>query len=77
MYINPKVSEKGQEQPLKKILMWNGMVSWSGVDIGQKEFLKQECPVNRNVIGFRKFTTEKYLSFFLSFLFCPYSLKNL
>jgi len=46
MYINPKVSEKGLEQPLKKILMWNGMVSWSGVDIGQKEFLKQECPVN-------------------------------
>lgn len=39
------------------------MVSWSGVDIGQKEFLKQECPVNRNVMGFRKFTTEEIFNF--------------
>ena len=41
-YINPEAFNK----TVKKILMWNGLVSWSGVDIGQTEFLKQKCPVN-------------------------------
>ena len=43
MYIN---QNKTRNNTAKKILMWNGLVSWSGVDTGQKEFSKQKCPVN-------------------------------
>jgi len=39
--------EENFSGPHKKILMWNGMVSWGGVDTGQQEFIKQGCPVNR------------------------------
>ena len=69
MYINPKLSEEGLAQPLKKVLMWNGMISWSGVDIGQKEFLKQDCPVNRDIIGFTEIKNNADYLFFSLYLF--------
>ena len=46
--------------------MWNGLVSWGGVETGQKEFLKQNCPINRNAYDLRnKFTILFYLLFTL------------
>ena len=36
--------------------MWNGLVSWGGVETGQKEFLKQNCPINRNTYDLRSLT---------------------
>ena len=43
MYVNPEVEENILK---KKILMWNGLVSWGGVQTGQHEFSKQNCPVD-------------------------------
>ena len=46
--------------------MWNGLVSWGGVETGQKEFLKQNCPINRNTYDLRnKFTILFHLLFTL------------
>ena len=51
MYVNPGGGEGGVKTR-KKILMWNGLVSWGGVHTGQEEFIKQKCPINRKLSDF-------------------------
>ena len=41
--------------------MWNGLVSWGGVETGQKEFLKQNCPINRNTYDLKRICSIFYL----------------
>ena len=52
MYVNPGGGEEGGVKTRKKILMWNGLVSWGGVHTGQEEFIKQKCPINRKLSDF-------------------------
>ena len=54
MYVNPGGEEEaeGGVKTRKKILMWNGLVSWGGVHTGQEEFIKQKCPINRKLSDF-------------------------
>ena len=48
MYLPDSVPnfEDESEEPLKKILMWNGLHNWGGMKPGRGEFLKQNCPVS-------------------------------
>ena len=57
MYVNPGGEEEaeGGVKTRKKILMWNGLVSWGGVHTGQEEFIKQKCPINRKLSDFIRF----------------------
>ena len=54
MYVNPGGEEEGGVKTRKKILMWNGLVSWGGVHTGQEEFMKQKCPINRKLSDFKR-----------------------
>ena len=54
MYLDRRKEEnESSSEKRKTILMWNGLVSWGGVETGQKEFLKQNCPINRNTYDLR------------------------
>ena len=57
MYVSPGGEEEaeGGVKTRKKILMWNGLVSWGGVHTGQEEFIKQKCPINRKLSDFIRF----------------------
>ena len=38
-----------ESQELKKILLWNGLGSWTNVEGGRKEFVREQCPVSRKL----------------------------
>lgn len=48
MFIPPNYQY--ENAPMKKILLHNGLSDWM-VDIGQSEFLSNDCPVNRCTIS--------------------------
>jgi len=48
MFIPPNYQY--ENAPMKKILLYNSISSWM-VDIGQSEFLSNDCPVNRCTIS--------------------------
>ena len=55
MYLDRRKEEnESSSEKRKTILMWNGLVSWGGVETGQKEFLKQNCPINRNTYDLKR-----------------------
>jgi len=51
MFIPPNY--KYENAPMKKILLYNSLSNWM-VDIGQSEFLSNDCPVNRCTISIKE-----------------------
>ncbi len=60
MYVPPNGSVPANQDtadaPVKKILLWNGAASWSGIRPGRGVFIKRKCPVSTCVISTNRWT---------------------
>ena len=57
-----------ESQELKKILLWNGLASWPNVEGGREVFLREQCPVSRNVTECLDIGNKIKIIIFIAFL---------
>jgi hypothetical protein len=51
LYLPPMGNQEDPNAPLKKILLWNGALSWGVIKAGRGIFLKEKCPVSTCVLS--------------------------
>lgn len=52
MYVPPDYNE--ETSPVKRILVYNGLATWSPAKAGRDMFLNSKCPVNKCVLTANK-----------------------